>query len=156
MPVALRIWCTGGSRASPSQGCQCPQSRAWGEGTKTLHSALWKHPWKSNECKCPHLSWPSCQCCGWLPREQSRLPFLQSPRLCNQLPKFSLLEFRKWGFLVSVGCLCTDVHMTKPTCELPSFALAPVIWSALAADWQQDACPWWHGESLEGPDRWTY
>lgn len=79
--------------------------------------------------------------------KQSRLPFLQSP-------KFPLLENSGNDFFsVPLGCLRTNVHMPKPTCELPSFVLVPqcleycgsrlaarrlfpVAWRVTARTWQ--------------------
>lgn len=84
-----------GERRKKSQGAVAPM---------TLYLVLWKHLRKYNEYKCPHLSRPSHQTVLWVAAvgaEQSRLPFLQSPRLCRQSPKFSLSEHSRNEFFQS-------------------------------------------------------
>lgn len=83
-------------------------------GTEHLYKALREHLWKQNECKHPCLhGWIGSVWLGtgvWEARARCS-------RLCNHLPKFSGAQ--EMSFLLPVGCLWTDVHMTKPTCDLP-------------------------------------
>lgn len=122
MPTALLSCCErrGRGLSFPRQGSRKRSQRAL--APQSLCSALWKHLWKYNECKCRHPGCPGCRTVLWqavTAAEQSRLPMLWSPKICNWSLKFSLLENSRNEYLsLSLLPLIFYSH-NKPTCELP-------------------------------------
>lgn len=129
-----------GGKSLPFPRLPASAEQSWGRekpgvlAPKTLYLMLWKHLWKY-ECTCAHLCRPRCKAALWL-------AVVGVENSGNEFFRSQFVAFELTFTWQSQPVTCHNLHQ------------CPSIWSALAADWQWEACPRRRGESLEGPDGW--